>query len=283
MYPKFANLNRAERLEKPPPTASVARLRQRAAAGAMVRQGQQERRGVGEAEARQIADQERLRVAREIHDVVGHGLTVINVQAAIALHLISERPDQAEVALAAIKTASKDALEELRGILAVFRQPDASPPRPPVAGLDQLHALVEQMRASGLAVRLEVHGERATVPGAVDLAAYRIVQESLANVLRHAGQAAAMVRVALAPDAITLEIMDNGCGVHGRGDDAGYRHGRGGHGIRGMRERVAALGGTLEAGPREGGGFRVLARLPAGELTSGTVAPTTTRSRSASG
>jgi signal transduction histidine kinase len=192
--------------------------------------------------------------------VVGHGLAVINMQAGIALHVIGKRPDQAETALQAIRTASKDALEELRGTLAVFRQPDGAAPRRPVAGLDQLDTLVKEMANGGLPVDLEVSGEQPAVAGPVSLAAYRIVQESLTNVLRHAGPATATVRVAYQPDAVDLEIVDDGRGVDGSGQ--GSVPGRGGHGIIGMRERAAALGGTLEAGPRPGGGFRVAAHLP---------------------
>lgn len=235
-----------------------------AAVGTIMRLRREEAQHLRDEQFRQAAFDERLRVAREVHDVVGHGLAVINMQAGIALHVINKRPDQAEVALRAIRTASKDALEELRGTLAVFRQPDGTAPRRPVAGLEQLDALVNEMRDSGLPVKLEVSGQRTAIPGAVNLAAYRIVQESLTNVLRHAGAASAIVRVGYEPDAVALEILDDGRGVDPRGNGL---HGHGGHGITGMRERAAALGGILEVGPRPGGGFRVHARLPAGEMT----------------
>ncbi len=230
------------------------------AIGTLVRLGREGATRDREEEARRRAYEERLRVARDVHDVVGHGLAVINMQAGVALHVLGRRPDQAEVALEAIKTASKDALDELRATLAVFRRPDeADAPRRPTPGLDQLESLTADMADSGLPVELLVTGERTCLPGAVDLAAYRIVQESLTNVLRHAGGATATVRVTHEPDTLDLEITDDGRGRAPRGD------GRAGQGLTGMRERAAAVGGTLEAGPRGGGGFRVHARLPSGE------------------
>jgi signal transduction histidine kinase len=230
------------------------------AVGTLVGLGREQAMREREEEARRRAYEERLRVARDVHDVVGHGLAVINMQAGIALHVIGKRPDQAESALEAIKTTSKDALDELRATLAVFRQPDeAGAPRRPTPGLDQLESLTTDMADSGLPVKLLVSGERARLPGAVDLAAYRIVQESLTNTLRHAGHATATVRVTYEADMLDLEITDDG-----RGHDP-HGNGQGGHGITGMRERAAAVGGTLEAGPGEDGGFRVHARLPSGE------------------
>jgi signal transduction histidine kinase len=230
------------------------------AVGTLVGLGRAQAMREREEEARRRAYEERLRVARDVHDVVGHGLAVINMQAGIALHVIGKRPDQAKAALEAIKTTSKDALDELRATLAVFRQPDdAGAPRRPTPGLDQLESLTSEMADSGLPVKLQVSGEPARLPGAVDLAAYRIVQESLTNTLRHAGQATATVRVTYEGDTLDLEITDDGGGHDPHGN------GQGGHGITGMRERAAAVGGTLEAGPGEGGGFRVHARLPAGE------------------
>jgi signal transduction histidine kinase len=230
------------------------------AIGTLVGLGREQARREREEEARRRAYEERLRVARDVHDVVGHGLAVINMQAGIALHVIGKRPDQAETALEAIKATSKDALDELRATLAVFRRPDeAGAPRRPSPGLDQLESLTTDMADSGLPVKLLVSGEPARLPGAVDLAAYRIVQESLTNTLRHAGHATATVRVTYEGDTLDLEVTDDG-----RGHDP-HGNGHGGHGITGMRERAAAVGGTLEAGPGEAGGYRVHARLPAGE------------------
>jgi signal transduction histidine kinase len=229
------------------------------AIGTLVRLGREGATHDREEEARRRVYEERLRVARDVHDIVGHGLAVINMQAGVALHVLGKRPDQAQVALEAIKTTSKDALDELRATLAVFRQPDeAGAPRRPTAGLDQLKALTVEMEDAGLPVDLVVTGQQARLPGAVDLAAYRIVQESLTNVLRHAGPTTAEVRITYELDVLDLEITDGGHGSP-RAD------GHGGHGIAGMQERAAAVGGTLEAGPRDGGGFRVHARLPSAE------------------
>jgi len=189
--------------------------------------------------------------------VVGHGLAVISLQAAVALHVGGRRPEQAQVALEAIKRSSKDALEELQGTLTVFRQPDnGDGSRRPAPGLGQLEALVAAMGEGGLPVDVVVTGDRVSLPGVVDLAAYRIVQESLTNVVRHAGPASATLRVSYQPGAVVLEIADTG-----RGRRLGAAR-PGGHGIAGMRERAAAVGGTLEAGPSGDGGFRVRARLP---------------------
>jgi signal transduction histidine kinase len=238
--------------------------------GTVMRLAREEATRTREEEARRRVYEERLRVAREVHDVVGHGLAVINMQAGIALHVLAKRraggaatnggqADQAEAALEAIRSTSKEALDELRGTLAVFRQPDGgeAAPRRPTPGLGQLQTLVSEMAESGLPVRLDVSGAASELPGGVDLAAYRIVQESLTNVLRHAGGAAATVRVSYEPGEVTVEVTDDG---NGR---VPVTTGRGGHGIVGMRERAAAVGGTLEAAPRPQGGFRVHARLPA--------------------
>jgi signal transduction histidine kinase len=229
------------------------------AIGTVVRLAQEAERHTRQEETRRRAYEERLRIAREVHDVVGHGLAVINLQAGVALHVAGRRPEQTEVALAAIKRSSKDALEELRRTLAVFRRPDHQDgSRRPAPGLDQLEALAAAMAEGGLPVQVAVTGARAKLPAAVELAAYRIVQESLSNVARHAGPATATVRVGYQPDAVVLEIADTG-----RGGAAGLA-GPGGHGIAGMRQRAAAVGGTLQAGPTAGGGFLVRARLPYG-------------------
>jgi signal transduction histidine kinase len=229
------------------------------AIGTVVRLGQEAERRAHQEETRRRADQERLRIAREVHDVVGHGLAVINLQAGVALHVVGRRPEQAEVALEAIKRSSKQALEELRGTLAVFRQPDnGGVPWRPAPGLGQLEALVAAMAEGGLPVRVAVTGQRAGLPAAVELAAYRIVQESLTNVVRHAGAATATVKVGYEPDALVLEVADTGRGrVSGAARPVE-------HGIAGMRARAAAVGGTLQAGPSAGGGFLVRARLPLG-------------------
>jgi signal transduction histidine kinase len=201
--------------------------------------------------ARRIADDERLRIAQEVHDVVGHGLAAINMQAEIALHLLHRKPEQAESALTAISRTSKQGLDELRATLAAVRR---GGDRTPMPGLSQLPALRERLAHAGLPVTLSIDGEpAAALPGAVDLAAYRIVQEALTNVLRHAGSTTAEVRIVYGMEGLDIEVTDAGVG----GVPV-----PGGSGIAGMRERVTALGGDLEAGPKPGGGFRVHAVLP---------------------
>ncbi|MEU1532456.1 sensor histidine kinase [Streptomyces fagopyri] len=198
------------------------------------------------------ADEERLRIARELHDVLAHSISVINVQAGVGLALLDSDPEQARSALTTIKEASKEALGEVRQVLATLRAPGDAP-RAPAPGLDRLPELVEQAAAAGLAV--EVRGTLPKLPPGIDLAAFRIVQEALTNVVRHSGSRHARVRLDSSGDALRLRVDDDGPGT---GADAGGR----GHGLAGMRERAAVLGGTIEAGPREDGGFRVLAVLP---------------------
>ncbi len=207
---------------------------------------------------------QRLEVAREVHDVVGHSLAVITMQSGIALHVMDRRPEQARVALEAIHQQSRDALEELRATLALYRgevDGEGAPRRPPPR-LSDLPALIDTMRASGLPVELTTTGRHNGVPAAIDLAGYRIVQESLTNVLRHAGPAQARVSVAYQPGAVEIEVTDDGSARPGVPPQPG------GHGIAGMRERSAAVGGTLEAGAMPAGGFRVRARLPLREAGS---------------
>ena len=205
-------------------------------------------------EARRRAGEERMRIARELHDVLAHNISLINVQAGVALHLMDEQPGQSRTALVAIKQASNDALGELRSVLDVLRQGDEAPPRAPASGLTQLDSLVAGAGATGLEVRTRVEGLPRPLPAGTDLAAFRIVQESLTNVTRHAGPAGATVLVRYGGDELTVQVDDDGRGPAAAGGS--------GNGIRGMRERVAALGGELDAGPRPGGGFRVKARLP---------------------
>jgi signal transduction histidine kinase len=195
-----------------------------------------------------------MRIARELHDVLAHNISLINVQAGVALHLMDEQPGQSRSALQAIKQASNDALGELRSVLDILRQGDEAPPRAPASGLASLDRLVAGAEATGLPVSAKVEGTPRPLPAGTDLAAFRIVQESLTNVTRHAGPASATVLVRYGKDDLTVQVDDNGKGAG--------PNGAGGNGIRGMRERVAALGGELTTGPRPGGGFRVLARLP---------------------
>ncbi|WP_406859285.1 sensor histidine kinase [Streptomyces sp. HUAS MG47] len=203
---------------------------------------------------RRRADEERLRIARELHDVLAHSLSVINVQAGVGLALLDGDPEQARTALTTIKAASKEALGEVRQVLDSLRTPGDAP-RTPAPGLDRLPELVELAAAAGLAVDVARTGDPAPVPPGADLAAFRIVQEALTNVVRHSGSRTARVHVEQHPDALRLQIDDDGPAT---GDDAGGS----GNGLAGMRERAAALGGTIDAGTRPDGGFRVRARLP---------------------
>jgi signal transduction histidine kinase len=209
-----------------------------------------------EEEARRRASEERLRVARELHDVLAHNISLINVQAGVALHLIDEQPEQARSALSAIKNVSNEVLNELRSVLDILRGSSEEPPLSPAPGLAQLDGLVTRNEAAGLHVRTEVKGAPRSLPAGVDLAAFRIVQEALTNVTRHAGPASAVVRVRYGDEDLTVEVEDDGRGLPGK-PSAG-----GGRGIAGMRERAAALGGDLTAAPRTEGGWRVRARLP---------------------
>ncbi|MEU2611779.1 sensor histidine kinase [Micromonospora sp. NPDC007271] len=211
-------------------------------------------------EARRLADAERLRVAREVHDVVGHGLAAIHMQAEIALHLLARKPEQAEAALTAISRTSKEALDELRVTLTVVRRDEAVDERSPSPGLAQLPQLRDRLAGAGVPVDVEITGEPRPLPVAVDLTVYRVVQESLTNVLRHAGPATATVRIRYAPAEVTVEVTDTG-----RGPAVGPAP-AGGYGLVGMRERVTVLGGSFAAGPGPGGGFRVYATLPAEEV-----------------
>ncbi len=208
-------------------------------------------------DVRRRASEERLQMARDLHDVIGHNISLINVQAGVGLDLMDAHPEQARAALAAIKVVSKDALDELRTMLAGLRQDNEQAPRAPAPGLGHLDELVEVTRAAGIPVILQTVGEARALPAAVDLAAYRIVQESLTNVARHAGQATATVRLVHGRDGLNIEVCDVG------GASAASKSVPGtGTGITGMRERADALGGRLEAGPRPGGGFAVTAHLP---------------------
>jgi signal transduction histidine kinase len=212
-------------------------------------------------EARRRADEERLRVARELHDVVSHSIAMINFRAGVALHVIDRRPGEAKAALEAIRQGSAGALQELRAALGVLRhRGTGESARAPVPGLGQLGELVAGVAGAGRTVDMVVDGEPAELPPAVDLAAYRVVQESLTNVVKHAGPARATVRVAYGPSEVVVEVTDEGHGLEPPSAAAGPL--RPGQGLVGMRERVTTAGGELEAGPRPEGGFRVRARLP---------------------
>ncbi len=204
-----------------------------------------------EEEARRRASEERLRIARELHDVLGHNISMINVQAAAALHGLKKRPEEAETALRTIKETSKETLRELRTTLGVLRQVDEDAPTAPAGSLARVEALVE---ASGLAVRTELSGPLDEVPVEVDLAAARIIREALTNVSRHSGSREATLTVSNASGNIMIRVEDDGPGAR-------FTEGSG-FGLQGMRERATALGGTLDAGPRPEGGFQIVAALP---------------------
>jgi signal transduction histidine kinase len=212
-----------------------------------------------EREARRQIDEERLRIARELHDVVAHTMATINVQASAAAQLLTKRPEEAAESLAAIRAASKEGLRELRAILNVLRHADEpADSTEPAPGLARLDALAAGVRQAGLPVTVSVAGEKRPLPAVTDLAAFRIVQEALTNSIRHAGPATATVTIQYAEAALLVEIADTGRGATLRSDDEGGS----GHGLRGMRERATAAGGTIEIGPAPSGGFRVAARFP---------------------
>jgi signal transduction histidine kinase len=207
--------------------------------------------------------EERLRIAREIHDVVAHAMTAINVQAGVAAHLLERDPGQAYDALRNIKHTSGAALTDLRSTLEVLRDPAAEAPLGPPAGLGDIAELTGGLRSAGVTVTLDIDSA-AEVPAPVQSVAYRVVQEALTNVARHAQASAAKVSVRRVPGAITIDVTDDGTVPAGAvtGETLG-------NGVRGMRERAAALGGTLDAGPDRGGGWRVHAWLPMAMPSSG--------------
>jgi signal transduction histidine kinase len=225
----------------------------------MTRQRRADATAAQEIEAQRRASDERLRMARELHDVIGHNISLINFQAGVGLDLWTRRPEQAYEALSAIKAVSKEALGELRVMLGALRQDEDEVPRSPFPGLARLDELVELTRQAGLGVRIEVVGQPCSLPAGVDLAAYRIVQESLTNVARHAPGAEATVRVCYEEREVVVEILNGP--ASGRGGTGGPGTGLG---IAGMRERATALGGQFSAGPQPNGGFAIRAHLPMG-------------------
>jgi signal transduction histidine kinase len=203
--------------------------------------------------------EQRLQIARELHDIVSHAMSVVAVQAGVGGHLITTRPDEAAKSLRAIEATARAALSETRSLLSVMRDDDHDlASRSPVPGLDNLHTLVQQVANAGQPVTLQVEGQPRTLPQTLELSIYRVVQEALTNVVRHAARARATVVVRYADNGgVVVEVTDDG---HASGTKRG--DGRG-HGLAGMRERVSLLGGELSAGPRAGGGYQVVARLPA--------------------
>ena len=217
------------------------------------------RTAAAEQQAQRAVADERARMARELHDIVSHNLSVVVLQAAGAQAVGGQ---DADPALEKIEHSGRQALVEMRRLLGVLRQPGEQPARPelsPQPGVAELAALAEGVCAAGLPVMLVVDGDPAGLPAAVDISAYRIVQEALTNVLKHAGHASAQVNVGCGADVVQIEVTDDGAGPQAGGQPGA------GHGLAGMRERVALFGGELTTGPRPGGGFAVRARLPLGE------------------
>jgi signal transduction histidine kinase len=214
-----------------------------------------------EQEMRRRASDERMRIARDLHDVLAHNISLINVQANTALHLRERQPERAWTALATINEVSKQALVELRSVLGVLRQVDEGEPRSPVPGLAGVDELVTRAQAAGLTVKLEVAGERRPLPANVDLAAYRIVQEALTNSAKHAAGSQVAVRITYGEADVAVQVEDAG-GIRTARPDRAAVLATGGNGLAGMKERVNALYGRLIVGPRPEGGFRVHAWLP---------------------
>jgi signal transduction histidine kinase len=250
--------------------AELIRNRNQRAADAQRRRDEQLRRR---------ASEERMRMARDLHDVVAHNIAVINVQANTALHLMDRQPERARTALSTINDVSKQALVELRSVLGVLRDVDGAAPRSPAPGLAQLSDLVDLATAAGLTVRVEEDGQPGPLPADVDLSAYRIIQEALTNTARHSGGTQATVRLGYAGHGLALAVDDDGqlpargsspaggsSRASGSSPARGSGNGGSGNGIAGMTERATALGGTLQAGPRPGGGFQVRAWLPLPEV-----------------
>ncbi len=229
-----------------------------------------DRRGRAEATARR-ASEERVAIARDLHDVVAHSISVINVQANTALHLMDRQPDRAREALTAIREVSGQALAELGTVLSALRDADgaagaegaagAGAPLAPVPGVARLDELAARARSAGFAVSVAAEGTVRELPAGVDTAAYRIVQEALTNSVRHSAGRSASVLLRYGTGDLVIEVDDDGTG--GGGDGGRGRAAGSGNGLTGMAERARALGGSLDAGPRPGGGFRVLAKLPA--------------------
>jgi signal transduction histidine kinase len=212
------------------------------------------------------AQEERARIARELHDIVAHAVSVMVIQAGAASEVMATDPAAARTALDSVRGSGQQALEELRRLLGVLRSGQEPGELAPQPGLDRLPALAEQITGPTFTVGLRECGTRPTLPASLELAVFRIVQEALTNTLKHGGpRATAQVGLHYGDDAVELSVRDDGRGT-AAGDD-----GRG-HGLLGMRERVAVYGGSVRAGPRAGGGFEVIARLPmneAGARTSG--------------
>jgi signal transduction histidine kinase len=210
-----------------------------------------------EADALRAVVEERTRIARELHDIVGHSVSVMTVQVSGVRRLLRPEQEQEREALLAVERTGREALAEMRRVVGALRDPEEAPALAPQPSLSRVEALVTRARETGLPVDLEIEGEPVQLPAGVDLTAYRLVQEGLTNAIKHAAAHHADVRVRYDGDHVEIEVSDDGQGVEGDPASNG-----GGHGLVGMRERVSIYGGELEAGPRAEGGFRLRARLP---------------------
>lgn len=241
--------------------------------GYAVRQQRAYTEGLREQAERRAIEQlteQRLRIARELHDIVAHALSLIAVQAGVANYVVTTRPDEAARALSSIERSSRSALAEMRTLLGILRADEPSGTGQadgglaPAPGLAGLNGLTERAAAAGVRVEVDITGQPRQPPAGIDLTAYRVIQEALTNVVKHAAADTCRVRLTYGEDDLTIEVTDRGRGrlpsrpAPGRGDSAG----NGGHGIAGMRERVTMYSGQFEAGPLPGHGFRVTARLP---------------------
>jgi signal transduction histidine kinase len=223
------------------------------ALGVAVRARREGTAGVRSEQARRVASEERLRMAQDLHDSIGHGLAVIAMQAGVALHVLDRSPEEARAAMEAVRATSRESLDNLRAELEELRSPGQADRRP-APGLGDLERLTDRVRAGGIRVDVAIDPDLPSLPSPVDTTAYRVLQESLTNVLRHADATAATIRVGWENGTLLLAVTDTG-------QPKKPSNGKG-SGIRGMRAQVEALGGTLTAGPRPAGGFAVEARLP---------------------
>jgi signal transduction histidine kinase len=210
-----------------------------------------------EEEALRRVDEERIRIAREVHDIVAHSLSIVTVQAGAAAAVLEKNPSLARESIENIRATGKHALTELRSVIDVLRTGDGTAPRAPAADLSGVEQLVAPVRDAGIAVSVDITGDLAVVPAFASVSAYRIVQESLTNVVRHAKASSVIVSLTVRERELSIAVTDDGAGTATESLATAT-----GHGLRGMHERVEALGGTFEAGPRPGGGFSVSAHIP---------------------
>lgn len=240
----------------------------RAATAALLREADKRAEVERESAARVLAE-ERLRIAQELHDVVAHSMSVIAVQAGVGAHVVDQQPEQAKSALEAISSTSRGTLNEMRRLLGVLRDDDGVRSHVPAHGLADLPSLVEDVRAAGVPATLHVEGTASSIHPGVELSAYRVVQEALTNVIKHAGKPTRVdVTVRRLPGSLTVEVIDDGRGLAARSPEVrsgGPSANGSGHGLIGMRERVELWGGEISVGPAPGGGYRVKALLPYGD------------------